>query len=144
MNGYWWECTRCGRRARFSSVTESNSLAAYIWDVLVPSGWNQGTLLKACTRCAKHAMRIAYEFPRRENERLFVMVIVGLTPEKGDTFVPMLWESARGRRLNKRWFDFKYIQGRSNFGLNRPPVFSAGSLREVLRLYRRKTGKRLV
>ncbi len=49
----------------------------------------------------------------------------------------MMWETLFSPYDGDSCFDFKYINGRSVFGLNKPAVFTQLQLRELFSLYRR-------
>ena len=50
MARYWWQCTVCGDKPKWTAVGQSRSIAAFIWDELAPSGWDQKLLRRVCTR----------------------------------------------------------------------------------------------
>ena len=56
----------------------------------------------------------------------------------------MMWETIPDISENVTWFDFKYINGRKIWGLNKPAVFSKDDLREIIIKYEKKTGKKLL
>jgi len=138
MSSYWWECEECMSKHEFPEVTESKGITHYIWDVLIPSDWDQSLLVKKCPSCGKNKLRIAYIFPRSEETHLFVKHIVGLGPF--DEYVPMMWETIPDRSADETWIDFKYINGRNIWGLNKPAVFTRNQIKEILSKYREKTG----
>jgi hypothetical protein len=74
------------------AICNSRSIAAFIWDELAPSGWDQSLLLRQC-KCKRRSLRITFRFKRGDPERISVRHIVGLGPE-GD-YRPMLWETFR-------------------------------------------------
>lgn len=139
MKGYWWECESCGKSYEFSQACSYNAIAHYIRDTLISSSWDQSHLLIRCNKCGKQALRITYEFPRAQKEILRVVHIVGLGSATDD-FIPMMWESYPLSNIDDRWFDFKYIRGRSPFGLTRPVVLSISELRQIFKLYCIKAG----
>ena len=80
MARYWWQCTSCGDRPAWLTVCHSRSIAAFIWDELAPSGWDQRLLRRKC-KCKRHSLRITYRFQRGDPERISINHIVGLAPE---------------------------------------------------------------
>src|SRR5688500_13335363 len=48
MARYWWQCISCGDRPAWLTVCHSRSIAAFIWDELAPSGWDQRLLRRRC------------------------------------------------------------------------------------------------
>jgi hypothetical protein len=105
MPKYWWQCMSCGARPTWLTVCHSRSIAAFIWDELAPSGWDQRLLLRRC-KCKRRSLRITYRFRRGDPERISVKHIVGLGPD-GD-YLPMLWETFRHSSPRTHWIDFKY------------------------------------
>src|SRR5688572_10858332 len=95
MARYWWQCMVCGDKPRWAAVCQSRSIAAFIWDELAPSGWDQNLLRRVCTR--KHrSLRITYRVGRASEDRISIRHIVGVGPE-GD-FLPMIWDTFRHSR----------------------------------------------
>lgn len=139
MASYWWECSSCGSQHEFSNVCQSGGIAHYIWDVLISSGWDQSHLLQDCMKCGQHALRITYIFPRKDETLLQVKHLVGLGPFE-DIYVPMMWETIPDGSIDETWIDFKYINGRNIYGLNKPAVLSKQNIRELFQLYRERTG----
>jgi hypothetical protein len=139
MGSYWWECSNCGTQYDFQTICQSRGITHYIWDVLIPSGWDQDHLVKNCTKCDKNILRITYIFPRAEKTHLQVKHIVGLGPFD-DVYVPMMWETIPDGNNDETWIDFKYINGRNIWGLNKPAVFSKEDMRNLFQLYRERTG----
>jgi len=140
--GYWWQCNECSSQYDFTEVTNSKSTAAFIWDELLPAGWDQSLLTQSCPECSQQTLRITYAFPRANREVIQAIHVVGLTPYEGDTYVPMIWEtSAAGKEKN--WIDFKYINKRNNWGLNKTPVFTRDSFREVIQQFNDKADSAL-
>lgn len=132
-NGYWWECVRCGDTANFNQVTRSQSMAAFIRDELLPSGYRQELLRRRCPNCKRRSMHVAYAFPRKTRPVILILrTLVGITPVEGDDYLPMMWESSPGPRSRERWIHFNYIRGRNPFGLNKAAVFGRDSLVEVM------------
>jgi len=137
MPAYWWKCENCRTDYDFSQVTESRGVAHYIWDDLLPSSWDQNHLRRRCKACHKLSLRIAYDFPRKEKVTLFVVHMVGLGPYDG-SYIPMMWETTQPSEGDNHWFDFKYVNGRSLYGLNKPAVFERDNLRELFSLYQNR------
>jgi len=51
----------------------------------------------------------------------------------------MMWETkSLGEEIN--FYDFKYINGRSVYGLMKPAIFSRENLKQLFNLYDEKTG----
>ena len=48
MPSYWWECGQCGSRASFLEASATKAIAHFIWDRLLPSGWDQSYLTLKC------------------------------------------------------------------------------------------------
>lgn len=138
MPSYWRECGECKTKYEFPEVTESKGVTHYIQDVLVPPDWDQSLLLKQCPACGKNELRIAYFFPREDQAHLLVKHIVGLGPF--GEYVPMMWETIPDRSAKDTWIDFKYINGRNIWGLNKPAVFSKADMNAVFAKYRNKVG----
>lgn len=139
MSSYWWECDRCEKQRSFKDVCGVGGVAHFIRDVLIPSDWDQSALVRPC-ECAKGELGISYEFPKAEREHLRVIHMVGLAKpsEPNKIYVPMMWES-RASSDPENWFDFKYINERSVWGLNKPAVFNRSELRELFRVYEEQT-----
>ena len=140
MAAYWWECTSCSARFEFQDICEYRGITHYIWDVLIPSGWDQSHLLKKCPKCNEKELRVTYVFPRADETHIQVKHIVGIGPS--DEYVAMMWETIPDGSKEETWFDFKYINGRNILGLNRPAVFSKENIRKLFQLYRDRTGDR--
>jgi len=141
MAAYWWECTTCEVKFDFLDVCESSGITHYIWDVLIPSSWEQSQLLKKCPECNNEALRITYVFPRANEMHIKVKHIVGLGPFD-DVYVPMMWETIPDGSKDETMLDFKYINGRNILGLNKPAVLSKEDIRKLFQLYRDRTGDR--
>jgi hypothetical protein len=139
MAGYWWECEGCAVSFTFTKVTGASSLASFIWDKLMASDWDQSLLAPLCGKCGSGALRITYEFPRKEKLILRVIHIVGLQYEYDD-YVPMMWETHPKDSPDERRFDFKYQRGRNPRGLNKPAILSRQDLHTLFGRYRQKTG----
>ena len=137
---YWWQCMSCGDRPPWLAVSESRSVAAFIWDELAPSGWDQRLLRPRC-RC-RGTLRITYRLQRGDPERVSIRFIVGLAPD-GD-YLPMLWETFRHADPNGSWTDLKYQRGRSPWGLTKRLVLEKKQLTRLLRAYRKVTGRTIV
>lgn len=129
---YWWQCISCGARPPWLAVCVSKSIAAFIWDELAPSGWDQ-TLLRRTCQCKRRSLYITYRLKRGDPERVSVRHIVGLSLE--DDYVPMLWETFRHASPATKWIDFKYQRGRSPWGLTKHVVLKQAHLSRLLRLY---------
>ncbi len=129
---YWWQCLACGDRPSWLAVCDSRSVAAFIWDELAPSRWDQRLLRRPC-QCGRRLLRITYRFRGSDPERLSVRRIVGLKSE-GD-YLPMLWETFRHSDPSKSWMDFKYQRGRSPWGLTKRLVLEKNQLGRLLRAY---------
>lgn len=138
MPSYWWECSECKTKVEFPDACKSKGITHYIWDVLIPSKWDQANLTKKCTKCGQHTLKITYIFPRKDQTHVQVKHIVGLVPF--GEYVPMMWETIPDGNLKETWIDFKYINGRSIWGLNKPAVFSKEDIRELFKNYRSCTG----
>jgi len=141
MARYGWQCISCGEKPAWSTVCDSRSVAAFIWDELAPSGWDQRLLHRLCT-CTRKSLRITSRFKRGDPERVSVEHIVGLGPD-GDQLT-MLWETFRHADPRTRWMDFKYQRGRSPWGLNKRLVLEKAQLTRLLRAYETQTGKVIV
>lgn len=137
---YWWQCLACGDRPSWLSVCESKSIAAFIWDELAPSGWDQDLLRRTC-QCRHRSLYITYRLKRGDTERVSIRHIVGLRLD--DEFVPMLWETFRHATPRIRWMDFKYQRGRSPWGLTKRLVLTQPHLSRLLGQYQKSTGRRL-
>jgi len=137
MASYWWECSHCGSRFEFKDVCESRGITHYIWDVLIPSGWEQSHLIKTCFQCNNGDMGITYVFPQADQTHIRVKHIVGIGPF--DKYVPMMWETIPDGNNEETWIDFKYINGRNMWGLNKPAVFSKEDIKKLFQLYRNRT-----
>lgn len=132
MARYGWQCTACGERPAWLTVCKSRSIAAFIWDELAPSGWDQSLLRRRCG-CKRQTLRLTYRMKRGDPEMISVKHIVGIGPE-GD-YLPMLWEIFRHSSPRKPWIDFKYQRGRSPWGLTKRLVLEKSQLLRLLRAY---------
>ncbi len=141
MARYGWECVSCGVRPTWLSVCGSKSIAAFIWDELAPSGWDQQLLRRTC-KCRHRSVYITYRLKRGDPDRVSVRHIVGLSLE--GEYVPMLWETFRHSAPKTRWIDFKYQRGRSPWGLTKRLVLEQPHLTKLLRAYETATRRRLV
>ena len=139
MTGYWWQCEICGTVFSFPEVSDTKGIAHFIWDVLIPSEWDQQKLSRDCKNCNSNSLRITYEFPRKNKVILKVIHIFGRSPTT-DKYIPMMWETHSSENESVSWFDFKYINGRNVYGLNKPAVFSRDGLRHLFEAYCQKTG----
>ena len=140
MARYWWQCISCGDRPAWLAVCESKSIAAFIWDELAPSGWDQRLLRRTC-KCKRRSVYITHRLKRGDPERVSVKYIVGLSLE--DDYLPMVWETFRHATPRTRWIDFKYQRGRSPWGLTKRLVLQQPHLSRLLRTYEKATGRRL-
>lgn len=136
MARYWWQCVSCGEKPAWLSVCRSRSIAAFIWDELAPSGWDQRLLRRRC-KCKRQSLRITYRFRRGDPERVSITHIVGLGPD-GD-YLPMLWDTFRHSSPRTHWIDFKYQRGRSPWGLTKRLVLQKGQLARLLIAYENAT-----
>lgn len=132
MAKYWWQCLSCGERPAWLAVCDSRSIAAFIWDELAPSGWDQSLLRRRCP-CGKRSVYITYRLKRGDPERVSIRRLVGLNLE--DDFVPMLWETFRHASPRTPWIDFKYQRARSPWGLTKRLVLERRHLLRLLRGY---------
>jgi hypothetical protein len=138
MAKYWWQCLSCGERPAWLAVCESKSIAAFIWDELAPSGWDQRLLRRACA-CGKRSVYITYRLKRGDPERVSIRRIVGLNLE--DDYIPMLWETFRHASPRTPWIDFKYQRARSPWGLTKRLVLERRHLSRLLRAYEKAGGR---
>jgi hypothetical protein len=140
MPSYWWKCLACERKAEFKKVSSSKGITDFIWDELVSSSWDQSALVLNCPYCDEVQLHIAYEFPRKKDGvELSVVHIVGLGPID-NVYIPMMWETFPNGNKKERWFDFKYVNGRQIYGLNKPAVFTQEMLNELFNKYCTITG----
>ncbi|MEP7325868.1 MAG: hypothetical protein ABI836_07970 [Gemmatimonadota bacterium] len=138
MAKYWWQCTSCGDTTAWLATCDSRSIAAFIWDELAPSGWDQGLLRRRC-KCNRRSLRITYRFRRGDPERISVRHIVGFGPD-GEV-LRMLWDTFRHASPRRHWIDFKYQRGRSPWGLSKRLVLEKPQLVRLLRAYQRATSR---
>lgn len=138
MPAYWWECEGCNSTHEFEEACGSRGMAHYIRDALIPSKWDQSRLLLLCPSCDEVKLRIAYEFPREERESIRVIHVVGLGSQE-DEYIPMMWETSPFPHEGENWFDFKYINGRNVWGLNKPAVLTRHELATLFHLYGDRT-----
>jgi hypothetical protein len=138
--GYWWECEKCAKQFDFRTACASRGVAHYIQDHL-KKDWAQTLLVRDCPECNSHSLRIAYEFPRQKGEKQCFRVyhVVGIDWNNGK-YVPMMWATKQLPYNGEMLYDFKYISGRSIFGLSKAAVFSQKELRKVFDLYCQKIG----
>lgn len=141
MARYWWQCTVCGEKPTWPAVCHSRSIAAFIWDELAPSGWDQDLLRRVCT-CKHRSLRITYRLGRGSTDRISIRHIVGVGPD-GD-YLPMVWDTFRHSRPRAHLIDFKYQKGRSPWGLTKRVVFEKAQLIRLLRTYTSVTGQVLI
>ncbi len=142
MPSYWWKCEICKSTFEFSQVTNSSGIHHFIWDVLVEEDWDQSALLKKCPDCMSLDLRVTYEFPRKDRVELRIKHMIGLTPQDG-IYIPMMWETIPDQDDINTWFDFKYVNGRTIYGLNKPAVFTQNNLKEIFRKFLDKTGDKI-
>jgi|SRR5687767_4631249 len=140
MARYWWQCISCGDRPAWLAVCESKSIAAFIWDELASSGWDQSLLRRRC-KCRRRSLYITYRLQRGDPERVSVKHIVGLPLD--DSYLPMVWETFRHGTPRTKWVDFKYQRGRSPWGLTKRVVLKKEHLSRLLRAYENATGQGL-
>ena len=138
---YWWQCISCGDQPAWLAVCGSKSVAAFIWDELAPSNWDQRLLRRTCKCCKRRSVYITYRLQRGDPERVSVKYVVGL--RMGDDYLPMVWETFRHSTPKTRWIDFKYQKGRSPWGLTKRLVLQQPHLSRLLRTYEKVTGRRL-
>ncbi|MBV9860247.1 MAG: hypothetical protein JO038_09120 [Alphaproteobacteria bacterium] len=140
MASYWWQCDTCQVETPFNDVSPSTGIVSFIRRVLLPSNWDQSKLVLPCPKCGKPELRITYDFPRGDGPvRLSIVHVVGLIHGDDAYYLPMMWETQPSSDEGT-WFDFKYINGNSIYGLNRPAVFSRDELRTLFKEYERYCG----
>ena len=139
MARYWWQCTSCDDKPKWLDVCESRSIAAFIWDELAPSKWDQRLLRRKC-KCGRNSLYLTYRLKRADPDRVSVKHIVGLRLE--DDYVPMLWETFRHSSPRTKWVDFKYQRGRSPWGLTKRVALKQSQLASLLRAYQEASGHR--
>lgn len=130
----------CGDKPSWLTVCDSRSVAAFIWDEMVPSGWNQRLLHRRC-KCKRNSLRITYRLRRGDPDRASVNHIVGLGPD-GD-YLPMLWETFRHSNPRSRWIDLKYQRARNPWGLAKRLILEKSQFVRLLRAYEHATGHAL-
>ena len=138
MARYGWQCVSCGARPAWPAVCASKSIAAFIRDELVPSGWDQDLLRRRC-ECGRRSLYITWKLQRGNPERVSIRHIVGLSLE--DEYLPMLWETFRHGTPKTRWIDFKYQRGRSPWGLSKRLVLLRPHFLRLLRAYEQVTNR---
>ena len=143
MPAYWWQCESRNIELSFTQAVDAPGLPHYIRSTLIPSGWAQAALVQPCPSCKVGRIHITYEFPRSNREIIRVLHIVGLGTQNDD-YIPMMWETHFAPFEDEPRFDFKYIRGRSVWGLNKPAVVSKSGLHELFALYRRTTGQSIL
>lgn len=131
-NKYWWQCTYCGDRPAWLAVCNSRSVAAFIWDELAPSGWDQSLLRRRC-KCRHLALYITYRAQRGDPDRISIKHIAGIV--LAEEYVPMVWETFRHMSPKIKWVDFKYQRGRSPWGLTKRLVLEKAQLSRLLKAY---------
>lgn len=137
---YWWQCIACGARPAWLAVCASKSIAAFIWDELAPSGWDQLLLRRTC-QCGRRSLYITYRLKRGDPERVSVRHMVGLRVD--DDYLPMIWETFRHATPATKWIDFKYQRARSPWGLTKRVELTRPQLARLLKTYQQATGRRL-
>ena len=139
MAAYRWECDTCHIEESFRTVSGATGVVSFIRNVLVPSDWDQSKLVLSCPKCGKSELRVTYDFPRGDDPvRLRAVHIVGLI-HRDAHYLPMMWETQPSTDEGT-WFDFKYINGNSIYGLNRPAVFSRAELKKLFQVYEQRCG----
>jgi hypothetical protein len=141
MPSYWWQCDTCQIVETFSDVCdgEATGIVTFIRNVLVPSDWDQSKLILRCPKCGKRELRITYDFPRQDDPvRLHAVHIIGLTQDDSD-LLSMMWET-QPDTVEETWFDFKYVNGNSIWGLNKSGVFNRSELKRLFKTYEEKCG----
>lgn len=141
MAKYWWQCVSCGDRPAWLAVCESKSIAAFIWDELAPSRWDQALLRRKCDKCQRRAVHVTYRLQRGDPERVSIRHIVGLKLD--DDYLPMIWDTFRHASPRGHWIDFKYQRGRNPWGLTKRVVLQKPQLTRLLRTYEKATGRSL-
>ena len=141
MAKYWWQCTSCGDRPSWLSVCESKSIAAFIWDELEPSSWDQKLLRRVC-KCKRRSLYITYRLQRGDTERVSIKHIVGL--KLADDYLPMMWETFRHATPKTTWMDFRYQRARNPWGLTKRVALQRAQLSRLLKAFEKITGRRLV
>lgn len=141
MARYWWQCLACGARPPWPAVCASKSIAAFIWDELAPSGWDQRLLRRRCD-CGRRALFLTYRLQRGDPERVSIRHIAGLP--LAEDYLPMVWETFRHATPRTAWIDLKYQRGRSPWGLTKRVVLKRPQLARLLLAFDRATGRRLV
>jgi hypothetical protein len=139
MSSYWWQCNTCEIAKPFNEVSGSTGIVRFIRNVLLASDWDQSKLVVKCPKCLKPTLRITYDFPRKEGRvRHSIVHIVGLALNDA-YYLPMMWETQPSTDKST-WFDFKYINGNSIWGLNKPAVFNRAELKKLFQVYEQKCG----
>jgi hypothetical protein len=146
MPGYWWECESNGSHRFDISHFHKNKMngytgmASFIKDVMAFQ-WNRNELLQHCDKCKRNTMRITYKYSCKSNtnDKYRVITIVGLN--SNTTYIPMMWETCSVID-EYTYYDFKYIIGRSVYGLNKPAIFTRQQLNEIIKLYGVITGQK--
>lgn len=140
MPAYWWECEKCKKKRHFSDVTDAKSITHFIWNILMPSDWNQELLVEKCASCSDQ-MRIAYICPRNGQNHLMIKYIIGLAA--ADQYISMLWETIPDGDGNETLLDFKCLNGRNVFGLSRSAILTRQNMVDIIKKYSEKTGNKL-
>ena len=137
--GYWWECENCSEPFNFQTACGSKGIAHFIQDQLKKE-WNQEVLMQNCPKCLTNTLRITYEFPKKVKQLFRVYYIVGIDYDNGK-YIQMMFETRESPKYDIPIFDFKYIAGRSSFGLNKAATLTQDELKTLFKLYCEKTGK---
>jgi hypothetical protein len=134
MKSYWWQCASCSYKPDdFKTISGSSGIAHYIRDVLIPSDWDQKKLVLDCPKCQTKTLYIHYYFDRKNDpDILRVTHIVGLG---NNEYLPMMWETLFKPYDGEAYFDFKYMNGRNAWCLNKAAVFSRNDLSKIFKLY---------
>ena len=127
----------------FNEICNSSGIVTFIWDQLNKLNWDQSILVRECSHCNQKSFRITYHFPRKVDQvTLSVLNIIGLIANN-DGYMPMIWETQPLQYPDEKWIDFKYMNGRNSWGLNKPAVLDKENLRSLAELYKVHSGKTL-
>jgi len=87
-------------------------------------------------------MKITYDLPRQKDPiTLNVKRIIGIPPSE-DGYLPMMWETTHINHPNDSWFDFKYMNCRNSWGLNKAAVFTKDEFHRLITIYETHTGQK--
>lgn len=142
--GYWWQCQDDPSHLQPFQKAAGLPLVRFLF-ALADSNWQQERLRATCLECGRKTLRIAYEFPRKQDRKLLLVEhIVGL---QHPGYLPMVWEGLATDE-SEHWFDFKYVgRGRDgryrSIGLARPAVFTRADLTKLFETYERVAGHSL-